>query len=385
MEYVAGQDLQSLVNERGPLDCGDAADYIAQAAGGFQHAHDAGLIHRDVKPANLLLEKGGQIKILDLGLALFSRDRETSLTLLHNENVLGTADYLAPEQALSSHDVDSRADIYSLGCTLYYLLTGHPPFPEGTLAQRIAKHQTKMPPDIREDRPDCPSELVSICFKMMQKDPKHRYQRMRDVVESLRNWRASGVEAAVARQQASVAQRGGPHRVDASDVVIDAAAAGSDGQHRAQQTDFVSARSQSPSVRPVTPSDTDTIKPKAPRTARSGADGSNFDAEALSSATESPAKENGVLELGIEVFKRDSSSHGTRMLLEERRARAQRRDRAAKWIWLVSAALFCLIVLMVLINSLFFSAPANSNPPARQSLSPAEAGRSERPEIAPRR
>ena len=157
MEYVPGRDLQTIVASEGPLDFVDAARYVAQAARGLQHAHDAHLIHRDVKPANLLLDDHGSIKILDLGLALFARDGEASLTLLHNENVLGTADYLAPEQALSSHDVDSRADIYSLGCTLYFLLTGHPPFPEGTLAQRIAKHQSKMPPDIRVDRPNCPA------------------------------------------------------------------------------------------------------------------------------------------------------------------------------------------------------------------------------------
>ena len=100
MEYVPGRDLQTLVADQGPLDFPAAADYVIQAAHGLQHAHDAGLIHRDVKPANLLLNDCQRIKILDLGLALFSRDGEQSLTLLHNENVLGTADYLAPEQAL---------------------------------------------------------------------------------------------------------------------------------------------------------------------------------------------------------------------------------------------------------------------------------------------
>ncbi len=190
MEYVAGQDLQSLVVRDGPAEYEAAAAYIAQAAHALQYAHDRRLIHRDVKPANLLRDEHGTIKILDLGLALFSRDGEASLTLLHNENVLGTADYLAPEQALSSHDVDSRADIYSLGCTFYYLLTGHPPFPTGTLAQRIANHQTKMPPDIRRDRPDCPPELVEICVKMMQKHPSQRYQTMRDVADVLERWLA---------------------------------------------------------------------------------------------------------------------------------------------------------------------------------------------------
>jgi serine/threonine-protein kinase len=108
--------------------------------------------------------------------------------MTHNENVLGTADYLSPEQAVNSHKVDLRTDIYSLGCTLYYLLTGHPPFPEGSLAQRIAKHQTQMPEDIRKDRPDCPRDLVDICVKMMQKKPDRRYQSMREVADALEAW-----------------------------------------------------------------------------------------------------------------------------------------------------------------------------------------------------
>ena len=122
-----------------------AANYIAQAAIGLDHAHEAGLIHRDIKPANLLVDLKGTVKVLDLGLAKFSDTDKASLTIAHDENVLGTADYLAPEQALDSHTVDHRADIYSLGCTLYYLLTGHAPFPEGTLPQRLLMHQTQMP------------------------------------------------------------------------------------------------------------------------------------------------------------------------------------------------------------------------------------------------
>jgi serine/threonine-protein kinase len=188
MEYVKGRDFQTLVKETGPLDYETAADYIAQGAEGLQHAHEAGLIHRDVKPANLLVDESGIVKVLDLGLALFCDNDKASLTIAHNENVLGTADYLAPEQALNSHEVDSRVDIYGLGCTLYFLLTGHPPFPEGTLAQRIAKHQTQMPADISRDRPDCPGELAGICFKMMQKDPRFRYQTARQVADVLRAW-----------------------------------------------------------------------------------------------------------------------------------------------------------------------------------------------------
>ena len=110
---------------------------------------------------------------------------DESLTVANNENVLGTADYLAPEQALNSHEVDHRADIYGLGCTFYYLLTGKPPFSDGTLAQRIAKHQTEMPTPIRQIRPECPGELEGICVKMIQKNPQYRYQTAGDVAEAL--------------------------------------------------------------------------------------------------------------------------------------------------------------------------------------------------------
>lgn len=196
MEHVRGQDLQNIVNEQGGLDYDKAANYIAQAARGLAYSHGQGLIHRDVKPANLLVDEEGTVKILDLGLALFSNDESASLTIQHNENVLGTADYLAPEQAINSHDVDRRADIYGLGCTFYFTLTGHAPFNDGTLAQRIARHQTQMPPDIRDDRPDCPRDLVDICVKMIQKNADARFQSCSDVATALEAWLASQNEVA---------------------------------------------------------------------------------------------------------------------------------------------------------------------------------------------
>jgi len=188
MEYVEGADMQNLVRKHGPLPYAVAADYIAQAARGLHHAHEAGLIHRDVKPANLLVNKDGVVKVLDLGLALFSEDTDASLTMEYNDKVLGTADYLPPEQAINSHKIDSRADMYGLGCTLYFLLTGHPPFPDGSIASRIIKHQNSMPPDIRKERVDCPGELDGVCVKMMQKDPKFRYTSCLQVAEILETW-----------------------------------------------------------------------------------------------------------------------------------------------------------------------------------------------------
>lgn len=192
MEYVEGNDLHRLVRDRDePLPCEMAAHYIGQAAQGLQHAHEAGLVHRDIKPANLLVDNAGLVKVLDLGLARFSSEGRDPLTPGSEQNVLGTADYLAPEQAINSHTVDCRADIYSLGCTLYYLLTGRAPFPDGALAQRIAKHQSVQPDDIRTWRPDCPQSLVDICSKMMQKSPLNRYQTAAELAAALQGWLAS--------------------------------------------------------------------------------------------------------------------------------------------------------------------------------------------------
>ncbi len=190
MEYVDGDDLQTIVKKKGPMSFDKVANYIAQAAHGLQHAHEVGLIHRDIKPANILINSAGKVKILDLGLALFADDAQASLTIDFNDKVLGTADYLAPEQALNSHTVDARADLYGLGCTMYFMLTGHPPFPEGTIAQRIAKHQREMPKEIRKIRPECPGELEGICWKLMQKDPKFRYASAALTAEVLEAWSA---------------------------------------------------------------------------------------------------------------------------------------------------------------------------------------------------
>ena len=191
MEYVEGRDLQHVVKEDGPMNYAVAAEYIRQAAEGLAHAHQAGLIHRDVKPANLLVDRKNVVKVLDLGLARFTDEDKASLTRAYDETVLGTADYLAPEQALDSHGVDARADIYGLGCSLYFLLTGHPPFPDGTLPQRLMMHQKQQPPSIYLDRPDAPPDLVDICMKMMAKKADHRHQSAAEVAQVLAQWLAT--------------------------------------------------------------------------------------------------------------------------------------------------------------------------------------------------
>jgi eukaryotic-like serine/threonine-protein kinase len=190
MEYVDGQDLHQIIVGQGPLDYDTAADYIAQVSMGLQHAHDMGLVHRDIKPANCLVDKHGTVKLLDLGLAKLTEDDQASLTMANEENVLGTADYLAPEQALNSHEADNRSDIYSLGCTLYFLLTGSPPFPEGSISERLLKHQTARPESIFKARADAPPSLVDICEIMMSKKPADRFQSAGEVATQLKSWLA---------------------------------------------------------------------------------------------------------------------------------------------------------------------------------------------------
>jgi serine/threonine protein kinase len=189
MEYVDGTNFQEIIKRHGPMDFTRAAHYIRQAALGLQHAFQtAGLIHRDIKPGNILVDRNGVVKVLDMGLARFFHDEEDVLTKKYDENVLGTADYLAPEQALDSHNVDIRADIYSLGATFYFCLTGNTPFTEGTVAQKLIWHQTRQPKKIRQLRPEVPEGMAAVVEKMMAKDPAHRYQSPADVVSELAPW-----------------------------------------------------------------------------------------------------------------------------------------------------------------------------------------------------
>jgi serine/threonine protein kinase len=186
MEYVDGQTLHQLVSKEGPLEPARAAGYIRQAALGLEHVSEKGLVHRDIKPGNLLLDKKGVVKILDLGLARFSEAAGDNLTRrLDNNAVLGTADYIAPEQALDSHEADIRADVYSLGATLYFLLTATPPFGEGTATQKLIRVQMLDPRPIRTLRPAVPEALAEVVAAMMARDPAQRYQSPTEVAAAL--------------------------------------------------------------------------------------------------------------------------------------------------------------------------------------------------------
>jgi autotransporter-associated beta strand protein len=189
MEYIDGVNLEKLVSKRGPLDPVRAAHYIAQAADGLQHAAERGLVHRDIKPSNLLIDRQGYVKLLDMGLARFFDTRTDNITERYDNNaVIGTADFIAPEQALNSHEVDIRADIYSLGCTFYYLLTGKAPYHDANITQKLLLHQMREPKPIEEFVPDIDPDLVEVVRRMMAKKVEDRFQAPGEVAAALAPW-----------------------------------------------------------------------------------------------------------------------------------------------------------------------------------------------------
>ena len=188
MEYVEGMNLAELVRRLGPLPISEACELICQAACGFQYAHEHGLIHRDIKPSNLMLSAEGQVKILDLGLALLAADQPNGKEMTGTGQAMGTADYMAPEQTFDSHQVDIRADIYSLGCTLYKLLSGHAPFSGPEYSSNMAKmlaHVQNPIPSIRQFRDDIPPELSAVLDRMLAKEPDERFGTPGEVVTAL--------------------------------------------------------------------------------------------------------------------------------------------------------------------------------------------------------
>ncbi|MDA1054040.1 MAG: protein kinase [Planctomycetota bacterium] len=179
MEYVEGIDMATLVRQLGPLPVADACEIVRQAAAGLQHAHERGLIHRDVKPSNLMLAADGCVKLVDFGLAKLVEDASDRSALTESSHILGTLDYMAPEQWDASGSVDVRADIYSLGCTLYFLLVGSPPFASDEFDSRLKKmkaHAELPPPPIGDQRADMPLGLVALVEQMLSKPPGDRYE-----------------------------------------------------------------------------------------------------------------------------------------------------------------------------------------------------------------
>jgi serine/threonine protein kinase len=189
MEFVDGQSLSDLVHQRGPLPLGETLGYLIQAARGLQYAHEQGIVHRDIKPSNLLVDRQGVVKVLDMGLArlIDTKDASHVESLTRTGLVMGTCDYMAPEQAVDSHRADHRADIYSLGCTLYRLLTGTVPFPADNLMAALLAHREARVPVLRHIRPDLPPRLDTVFRRMLAKRPGDRYQSMTEVVAALQD------------------------------------------------------------------------------------------------------------------------------------------------------------------------------------------------------
>ena len=188
MEYVVGRDLAAIVKEKGPLPLRQAIDYVQQAARGLEYAHKHGVVHRDVKPSNLLLDQEGVVKILDMGLARLNENlagAPEAMELTGTGQILGTVDYMSPEQAEDVRSADHRSDIYSLGCTLFYLLTRRPVYGGETIVKRILAHRDEPIPSVMELRPDCPETLDAAIQRMLAKRPEDRPQSMAEIIVAL--------------------------------------------------------------------------------------------------------------------------------------------------------------------------------------------------------
>lgn len=191
MEYVRGRTLKQLVLDSGPVAVEVAVDFLAQTAQGLQHAYEQGMVHRDIKPDNLMLEEAtGRVKILDLGLGKRFHDGQGQVTLAGAASTFGTADFMAPEQALDSTRADARSDLYSLGATAFFLLTGRVLFPGVTLAEKLLAHQVKPPTPVRVVRPDCPPGLEAVVLKLLAKEPDKRYQSPAELLGALADFNA---------------------------------------------------------------------------------------------------------------------------------------------------------------------------------------------------
>jgi serine/threonine-protein kinase len=236
LEYVDGPNLDQLVKLGGPLSIGQACDFIRQAAQGLQCAHIHGMVHRDIKPANILVQRRtadgspGLVKISDFGLARLvdpgSGENPSATKLMKPNTVMGTPDYLSPEQARSLKSTDIRSDLYSLGCSFYFLLTGQVPFPGGSSMEKLIRHSQNEPYPIESLRPELPVEFVAIVKKLMSKKPEDRFQTPAEVVQVLEPYSVSGPTPwdSIRAAQECVLEAVTPVEVDDSDPISAAVA-----------------------------------------------------------------------------------------------------------------------------------------------------------------
>jgi len=186
----SGISLKELVTRNCPLGAKTAAQHIEEVARQLGEIHSSGELHRDVRPEHIFVDETGIARLAASPISFL--DEAVASSLLTNANeaaVLGNSDFLAPEAALQSHSCDARSDIYSLGCAMYFLLTGRPPFPEGSISERLLKHQTATPDKIQSLSPDVPVALASICETMMAKKPSERFQTAKEVADTIAAWR----------------------------------------------------------------------------------------------------------------------------------------------------------------------------------------------------
>jgi serine/threonine-protein kinase len=202
MEYVAGPNLQQLVRSRGPRPLGEACEYVRQVAEGLRYAHLKGMVHRDIKPANLLLQTEALaaaasqpavapvVKISDFGLVRLTEpgakgDGEPAAGEAHRGVLMGTPDYVAPEQARDGRQADARSDLYSLGCTFFFLLTGRPPFAGGNTLEKLVRHATEDVPPLERLRPEVPPAVAAVVRRLMAKRPEDRFPTAADLAAAL--------------------------------------------------------------------------------------------------------------------------------------------------------------------------------------------------------
>ena len=193
MEYIRGLSLRRVIADQGPVSTARAARLFAEVADGLAHAHELGLVHRDLKPSNIMVTPNGHAKILDLGLALAVNEElpEDKKIVGEQGYVVGTMDYIAPEQVDDPTGVDARADLYAMGCSMYFALTGQPPFTGGTSQEKMKRHRTEHPDPLTDFNPTVPVEFARVVEKLMEKEPGRRYKTARAARDALLQWAAA--------------------------------------------------------------------------------------------------------------------------------------------------------------------------------------------------
>lgn len=247
LEYIDGIDVHELVRRKGVLPIRRTIDIVRQVAEALEHAYRRNIVHRDIKPSNLLIQRDGTVKLADLGLAR-AVDETANTGITRAGTTVGTVDYMAPEQAHNSKAADTRSDIYSLGCTWYHMLTGQPPFPEGSLINKITAHATQPPPDPRKINPAVPESVVRVMHKMMAKRPDDRYQTPRELIDAIdeilrqqkaqrRSVASKASDELVLQQMAAEALQEAERERAAAEA--EAGAAGTRGEEKDEEFEFV--------------------------------------------------------------------------------------------------------------------------------------------------